>query len=510
MPSFLERKTIETKGSCDIETYYIIQMMSLLNNVTKSFIWVLFNNISLFSISLVLNIVLARLLEPQDFGFVALGEFFLLLLNRIKELGFDYAMIHRQDRLEEIASINFTLQLILGTLIMFLGAVFSIVITKIYGLPVGLSLFFLTITAPVKAVVSSYNSLLDKGFAFRKNAIFTVLTNLLFAVFTAFLAWRGFSYLSLTLGLVPGLLFNALIFWRVSPIKLKLFWDKDLVKWFLGFGPWWFWFIAAVASLIISNLDNLLIGTFLGAATLGFYSRAYNFASLVTDRIDNAFVRVLFPVYARLQNDRESLANILSLQIGLIPRLILPLIILGLVNINELVMILLGEKWLGMIPMIYAFFIFMLFRPFLDTLGHFFIAIGKPKVCNSVLIIQAIFMFVLEPFIIFKFHEIGLAVFAGVGAMGGFFLLFSKVKGLVGNLNLTGIILFPIIANGLSLLLVLLALNYFSHASSVVLLFCKSVIFSISYVALLFLFEKSKVINDLRRLVVLEQNDAAF
>lgn len=485
--------------------------MSLFNKVTKSFIWVLFNNISLFTISLILNIVLARLLEPKDFGFVALGEFFLLFLNRIKELGFDYAMIHRQDRLEEVASINFTLQLILGTLIMFLGAVFSIFITKIYGLPVGLSLFFLTITAPVKAVISSYNSLLDKGLAFRKNAIFTIFTNLLFAVFTAFLAWRGFSYLSLTLGLIPGILFNALIFWRFSPIKLRLFWDRNLVKWFLNFGPWWFWFIAAVASLIITNLDNLLIGTFLGAATLGFYSRAYNFASLVTDRIDSAFVRVLFPVYARFQNDKETLVKILSLQIGLIPRLILPLIILGLVNIKELIMILLGEKWLAMVPMIYAFLIFMLFRPFLDTLGNFFIAIGKPKVCNSVLIVQAIFMAIFEPFIIFKFHEIGLAVFAGVAAMGGFFLLFSKVKGLVGSLNLSGILLYPIIANILSFLLVLLALGNFNQTSPSALLFYKTTIFSISYVVLLLLFERFKIINDLRKLVVLEnKNDITF
>lgn len=485
--------------------------MSLFNRVTKSFIWVLFNNISLFVISLFLNIALARLLEPKDFGFVALGEFFLLLLNRVKELGFDYAMIHRQDRLEEVASINFTLQLILGTFIMFLGAVFSIFITKIYGLPVGLSLFFLTITAPIKAVISAYNSLLDKGFAFRKNAIFTVFTNLIFAAFTSFLAWRGFSYLSLTLGLIPGILFNALIFWLISPIKLRLFWDRNLVKWFLNFGPWWFWFIAAVASLVISNLDNLLIGTFLGAATLGFYSRAYNFASLVTDRIDSAFVRVLFPVYARFQNDKETLAKILSLQIGLIPRLILPLIILGLVNIKELIMILLGEKWLAMVPMTYAFLIFMLFRPFLDTLGNFFIAIGKPKVCNSVLIVQAVFMLILEPFIIFRFHEIGLAVFAGVAAMGGFFLLFSKVQEFIGLLNLTGIILYPIIANILSLLLVLSTLGNLKQASPFALLFYKTAVFSVSYIVLLLLFERLKIINDLRKLVVLEnKNDKTF
>lgn len=490
-------------GRIRFSNRYIIQTMSLINKVTKSFIWVLFNNISLFVISLVLNIVLARLLSPADFGVVALAEFFLLLLNRVKELGFDYAMVHRQDRLEETASINFTLQLILGFFIAFLGIGASIITSKIYGPGIGISLFVLTITAPIKGIISAYNSLLDKGFSFRQNAIFTVLTNFLFAVFMIFFAWSGSSYLSLTLGLIPGLLFNAFAFWRISPIKLRFFWNKDLVKWFLDFGPWWFWLVASFAALIISNFDNFLIGTFLGTSVLGFYSRAYNFSSLVTEKIANAFGRVLFPVFAKFQNDKKMLGNILSLQVGLIPRFVLPLVILGFININELIILFLGSKWLPMKPIIFAFFILMLAKPLFDTFSYFLIAIGKPKEINKILIVQATFLLILEPMVVFRFREIGLAVLAGLARLAGLAFCYFKIREMI-NFQISNELLRSIVANISALavtefLYPVVGLNGLWNS-----LLFKTFVFSVIYIGLILIIEGEKLITDLKAFASLE------
>src|SRR3989344_8333023 len=111
----------------------------------RSTFFVTINSYASFGIGTISSIIMARILLPEHFGILALATFFLSLFGRVKEFGLDYALIHRQDELEEAFKTHFTLQIGLSLVNLLLIIIATPLLLKFYSSEVVLILLVLAL-----------------------------------------------------------------------------------------------------------------------------------------------------------------------------------------------------------------------------------------------------------------------------------------------------------------------------------------------------------------------------
>lgn len=139
------------------------------------------------------------------------------------------------------------------------------------------------------------------------------------------------------------------------------------------------------------NLDNILIGKFWGALQAGLYSKAYSLLLMPLGQITAPMTSVAIPALSRLQNDPERYSNYYLKAIKLIAYLSMPLVVVMEILSKEIVIILLGNQWLGAIPIFRILVICAFWQPICSTVGWIFISLGQTRRMAQWGIITSIF-----------------------------------------------------------------------------------------------------------------------
>lgn len=372
--------------------------MNIANRALQSTIFVSMATYLNLGINFVTSVVLARILNPEHFGIIALANFFLSLFGRVREFGFDYALVHRQGDLKKAYATHFLLQVGMAVLTFLLVIISVPILLKFYSLEVVVVLIVLSLAVLFKAASSTQRVALEKELLFKATSFIDIGSLILSSTLAIIAALMGFGVWSLVINLVSNAFFSLIAFWIVRPWKMELTYDGEMVKWFFRFG--FFLFVGGITTFIVFQYNDFIIGTFLGAATLGFYTRAFNFASLPTSLVTSIVSKVALPTYSKLQDDKEKLGTAFSLVLKNIVRVSVPLSLILFLTAKDFIVFLIGEKWLPMVPVFQLLIIFSLFRPIFDDTGAFLTAIGKPQLITKYLVVQALLLLVLSPLLI--------------------------------------------------------------------------------------------------------------
>uniref|UniRef100_UPI0026EB6775 oligosaccharide flippase family protein n=1 Tax=Alkalibaculum bacchi TaxID=645887 RepID=UPI0026EB6775 len=225
-------------------------------------------------VQLIYSAILARILSPEDFGVVAVVTVFTTFFSLIANIGIGPAIIQHRNIDEEDINHLFSLTIYIGLVIGILFALFSIPISIFYDdsvyIPIGALLAISLLFNTVNIVP---NSLLLKAQRFKLVNLRLVLVSVLSAIPTIILALIGFKYYALV---IHSILVSFITFiWNFSTVKLKfvLKINTDSYKKIKGFSSYQFAF--SLVNYFSRNLDNLLIGKFVGNSALGFYDKSY-------------------------------------------------------------------------------------------------------------------------------------------------------------------------------------------------------------------------------------------
>lgn len=298
--------------------------------------------------SLISTVILSRFLGPEEYGFVALIYVFSGFIMLFSNTGLNYAVI-RTDYGLKYQKIVFNLTIWIGVALAILMCLLAYPITLIYGNP---DLFWPTILISAQFITSSTNivpkALLEKNFDFssigRINAIMAIIK----VPIMVLLAVLGFSYWSLIIPQVVMPIVKYFLLDRKAKFGIHLYGWK-MTK--LGFRK----VRTLMGTLTISNIinyfarntDNFVIGKFYGEASLGLYSRAYQFLYMARFLVNSVVGSVLFPSLndARRKGedyrphflDIAGMINLINLSIAV------PLIMLA----KPITLVLWGQDWLG-------------------------------------------------------------------------------------------------------------------------------------------------------------------
>ncbi len=401
------------------------------------------------------NIVLTRLLSPQAFGELALALFFAQLLRLQPKLGLGYAFARQSETTGETVGTYAAMEA---------TAAFAGLLLSLLAVPILAALGYthtvvtlsvaLAAAGAIESLSAIGSTLLDRELMFRASS---VVQSLAFPVSYApafWLATHGGGAWSLVAQTITlDVLMLVGIAWMVRrglPHLWTLRWQfsRALARQFLRFGLTIG--LSALASLLLGQLDNLLIGTLLGVSVLGFYDRAYRTAQAPALLLNSLVARASFYTYARLQDDVVRLQKTVTMILWLVSTAALPAALVGFVTAPDLLALLYGPRWLPSAPLLRVLVLVFALRPFWDNGGSLFIALGKPRLTTTFTVVQAATLAVTGVPLTLAFGAMGTCAAVGLAALVGVLLVYGNVTREI-HIDLRSVLGPPLLAAALTL-----------------------------------------------------------
>lgn len=295
-------------------------------------------------ISFVINIILARLLTPTDYGTVGMLAIFLAFSNIFIDSGFSRALIQKQDRSEIDYSTTLIFNVVVSVILYLLLFIFSPTIANFYETPelVGLQrVFFLVIILNSLTVVQ--NAQLQLKVNFKRIAVINSLTTIVSGIIGVIAAYKGLGPWALVIQNLARAFTSVICFWIIGGWIPKTGFSFSAFKKLFGFGSKLLF--SGFLSTTFSNVYRLIIGKIYTPASLGHYTRAVQFPDLTIGTLNSVANTVTFPLMSSLQEDKEELVKTLKRLIKITSLFIFPAIAGMAVLSKPIVLVFLGEKW---------------------------------------------------------------------------------------------------------------------------------------------------------------------
>lgn len=318
-------------------------------NLTKStlfgFAWQYASFISQAVLQIIVVAILARLLSPEDFGILGIAMIFVGFAELFSQLGVGPALIQRSDLTPTHIRVGFTLSVLL-----------SLVLTLIIMGGSPLAALFLQNDNVIDVLhVVSFNfllmgfgvvaeSLLKRNLQFRKLMLANVGSYLFgYAVIGIAMASLGYGVWALVGATLGQSLFKSILLLILNPHSVIPSLARREMRELLFFGGGFT--LARFLNYSANQGDYFVVGRMMGPVALGIYSRAYQLMMLPAKYFGQVLTVVLFPVMAKLQDDRSQLTKTYLTGIAMVTLVSAPLGALMVATASEIVEVLLGPKW---------------------------------------------------------------------------------------------------------------------------------------------------------------------
>lgn len=316
----------------------------------RSLLWSGIQQFVTFGIQFAVGIVLVRILEPYDYGLVAMQGVFFAISGAFIDFGLEGALIQKKTctKLDLNTAFIFSLTMSLAMYVLLFFA--APLIAEFYHAPIlSKMLRFSSLVFFFHAIGLAPIALLQRKLRFKGLAIATTSVALFSGIVALYMAYVGYAYWSLigqNLMNAALLTFVCVIYARWRPMwKFSMESFRHLVS----FGmPMLF---TSLVYAVYNNLYSLVIGRYFTPRQLGLYDRANNYSGYVSYNLSDMSMRALYPLLSRAQDDfiqlKESALRILHTSVFIV----VPINIFLFVKAEDIICILLTEKWVEMAPL---------------------------------------------------------------------------------------------------------------------------------------------------------------
>lgn len=288
--------------------------------------------------------VLARLLDPKDFGLLGMVTAFTGVLSLFRDFGLSAAAVQRATVSDEQSSTLFWINILFGTLLTLVAAALAPAVARFYHEP---RLFLVTSIVAIGFLLNSagvqHSALLQREMRFTTLAWIDVASLAISTGIAVVSAKLGLGYWALVMMSVCLPLASTIFLWLASGWVPGRPHQRVGLRSMMRFGG-----VLTLNGLIMyvaSNFDKILLGRFWGAESLGIYGRAYQLIRIPTDNLNSAVGDVAFSGLSRIQDDPIRVRRYFLKGYSLVVALTLPLTAACALFADEIVFILLGPKW---------------------------------------------------------------------------------------------------------------------------------------------------------------------
>ncbi|MGI9592308.1 MAG: lipopolysaccharide biosynthesis protein, partial [Myxococcota bacterium] len=328
------------------------------------------------ALDLISVVFLARLLTPADFGLIAMATAVLGFLATFRDAGLSTATVQREDLREEQVSLLFWLNVAVSVALVLAIAASSPLVAWFFG---DERLVWITVVLGASFLFGGFEAqhaaLLQRQMRFGTLAwtrLVAQAAGIVAAIAAALAGWGTWALV--TRALVAPAVSLVLVWWAMPwrPGRPRLeVGARGLVR----FGGYLSGFRAI--NHLGRNIDNLLIGRFLGGATLGLYSKAYALLMLPLNLMNAPISRVAVPALSRLQSDPERMLSYYAKALTLVVTFSMPVVAWLAAVADSFVLTVLGDQWRESIHLFRILVIPAFIGTFNVAVGWVFVSLGQ-------------------------------------------------------------------------------------------------------------------------------------
>jgi len=334
---------------------------SLTSRTISSVIWKFAEQLGAKVITMVVSIVLARILMPEDYGIITLVTIFITLCDVFVSSGFGQALIQAKEADDTDFSSVFYASLVITAVLYAIIFFTAPLIASFYGnellTPV---LRVMGIRIPVAGINSIQQAYVARQLQFRKFFFATLAGAIVSGAVGIFMAYKGYGVWALVGQYLTNAVMNTIVLWIIVKWRPKLLFSFKRLKGLLSYG--WKLLVSALLDTGYNELRSLVIGKKYTSADLAYYDKGKQFPSLIATSVTGSFNTVLLASMSKVQDDREKVKQATRKSIRLSSYILIPCMV-GLACVAEpFTKVVLTDKWLPMVPylqimcFIYAFY----------------------------------------------------------------------------------------------------------------------------------------------------------
>lgn len=358
--------------------------MNVGEKMVNSLKWSTTTEILLKLISPITNMILARILSPNEFGVIATVTMVFSFADMLTDAGFQKYLIQHdfenEEELNNSTNVAFWSNLIVSLIIWGIIILFNQPIAKMLGdKSLGKVIIIACISLPLTSFSSIQLARFKREFEFKSLFKTRTIVALIPLIVTIPLALIGASYWSIIIGNIVGNLFNAIILTSISKWKPSLYFNTELLKKMISYCLWTL--ADSIAVWFTTWIDIFIIGIYLDNHHLGLYKNSMNMVNALLTIITASLTPVLFVSLSKYQKNITKMSNLFLTSQKYLSALIIPLGI-GIYLYRDLATeIMLGSQWSEASDIIGIWSIVSVLRICLTSINsELYRASGKPKI----------------------------------------------------------------------------------------------------------------------------------
>jgi len=352
------------------------------------------------SVGVVSAIVLAHILSPEDYGQVAVGLLCVSLIHVLTEVGIKQNLVQEQNHTQKLIWTAWTVNLIRGlftTGLIFFLAPFA---ASFFRQPEATAIIRALGLVPLLQAIQNIRIIyFQKELQFKKVFFYELsgaVGGLATAITAAFLLRNAWA---LVLGQIAAVSIPTALSYILFPELPRPMLNKESLKQLYVFGKWMFF--ATLVSYFALQGDKFFVGRLFDADVLGMYSMATMITNIIIQEFGKGISSVLFPAYAKIKGDMKRLKEGFLKSYELLLELLVPAS-LGIYLVSgDFVTVVLGDKWLQMIPLLKLLAIAAMARGLSVSGSGLVLALGRPKysfIAETVrALVLLVFLLILPP-----------------------------------------------------------------------------------------------------------------
>ncbi len=332
------------------------------NSVFSNFIWRFMERCGAQGVALIVSIVLARLLDPDTYGTVALVTVFITIFNVFIDSGLSTALIQKKnaDDLDFSSVFYFNLAMcIVLYLVMFFCAP---LIATLYNNPQLVPVIrVLSITLLISGVKSVQQAYVSRTMQFKRFFFSTLGGTIAAAIVGIIMAYMGFGIWALVTQQILNNAVDTTILWFTVKWRPHKKFSLARMKGLFSYG--WKILVSTLLNTIYDDLRQFIIGKMYSSSDLAYFNQGKKFPQLIVNNINSSIDSVLLPKLSGEQDDKSRVCAITRRAIKTSIYVMAPFMIILSVAAEPLVSALLTDKWLPCVPFLRIFCITFMFYP---------------------------------------------------------------------------------------------------------------------------------------------------
>lgn len=373
-------------------------------------IWKMAERIGSQLVSVIVGIILARLLMPEDYSVVAIVSIFFVFCNVFITGGLNTALIQKKDAdnldYSTVLFVSLPISIILYVIMFFIAPSIARLYNKELLVPV---IRVMSLTLIITAYQGVVSAKISNDLAFKKTFISSLISIVISAIIGILMAYCGFGAWALVAQQMSLAFVGSITLTVVSGIRFKFIFSFERLKGLFSYG--WKMFATSVIAVIYDEIKPLIVGLKFSSVDLAYYNKGKSYPQLLNSSICDTIGAVLFPVISKVQDSREDVLNITRRFMKVSSYVVFPILIGFFVVSDSFVKLVLTEKWLPASPYIKIFCTSFMFNIVQTANLQAIRAIGRSDIILKLEIIKkSLYFVIIALFIYFSNSPYMLAV----------------------------------------------------------------------------------------------------